>query len=353
MPRSAYVDTLRALAIARVYIHHTLWIGWFTMVFPSMSVMFALAGFLTAASLDRGGIKRTVWSRVRRLLPPLWGLAVVAVPIMLVVGWDSVRWSDLIYWVVPLANPTTSEWAGAFGLALWYLRAYLWFVLLSPILWWLFRRWPIQSLMAPMVAAVIVHSSWMKVPPSRALDVVSSTALFGTAWMLGFARHTGLLDRLSWRVCGVIAAALGAAAGAWALFVTPDVVTEMFIGTAFVLILMRLHPSMQWLTRFRRLKTAIAALNARAVTIYVWHLPVLFASGTLIALSGLDPLNDTLGKTLAIALGTLFLLIAVMGTGWIEDLAAKRRPMLFPVPLAAATPAPATAAPATAAVRAR
>ncbi|HZM79136.1 MAG TPA: acyltransferase [Candidatus Limnocylindrales bacterium] len=342
MPRSAYVDTLRALAIARVYIHHTLWIGWFTMVFPSMSVMFALAGFLTAVSLDRGGVTRTVWSRVRRLLPPLWGLAVVAVPVMLAVGWNSVHWADLVYWVVPLANPTTSDWAGAFALALWYLRAYLWFVLLSPILWWFFRRWPIPTLLAPMVAAVVMHSSMVNVPPSRALDVVSSTALYGTAWMLGFARHTGLLDRLSWKVCGAIAAALGAAAGAWALFVTPDVVTEMFIGTAFVVILMRLHPSMQWLTRLPKLKNAIAALNARAVTIYVWHLPVLFAAGTIVAtLSGLDPLNDTLGKTFAITLGTVFLVVAVMGTGWIEDLAARRRPMLIPV--TAPAPAPARA----------
>jgi len=338
VPRSAYVDTLRALAIARVYIHHTLWIGWFTMVFPSMSVMFALAGFLTAVSLDRSGITRTVWSRVRRLLPPLWGLAAVAVPIMLAVGWDSVRWSELVYWVVPLANPTTSDWAGAFALALWYLRAYLWFVLLSPVLWWFFRRWPIPTLLAPMITAVVMHTSMVSVPPSRALDIVSSTALYGTAWMLGFARHTGLLDRLSWKVCWLIAAALGVAAGTWALFVTPDVVTEMFIGTAFVVILMRMHPTMEWLTRLPRVKNAIAALNARAVTIYVWHLPVLFAAGTIVGLSGLDPLNDGLGKALAIALGTLFLVAAVMGTGWIEDLAAKRRPMLIPAVAAAAPP---------------
>lgn len=335
MPRSAYVDTLRALAIARVYLHHTLWIGWFTMVFPSMSVMFALAGFLTAVSLDRGGITRTVWSRVRRLLPPLWGLAAVAVPLMLALGWDSVRWSDLVYWVLPLANPTTSSWAGAFALALWYLRAYLWFVLLSPILWWVFRRWPIPALLTPMAAAVVMHSSLVALPEaSRTLDVVSSTALYGTCWMLGFARHTGLLDRWSWKVCGAIAATLALTGVAWALFVTPDAVTEMFWGTGFVVIIMRLHPSMQWLDRFPRVRTAIAALNARAVTIYVWHLPVLFAAGAIVGLSGLDPLENGLGKALAIVLGTVLLALAVMGTGWIEDLAAKRRPSV--IPLAAA-----------------
>ena len=335
MPRSAYVDTLRALAIARVYIHHTLWIGWFTMVFPSMSVMFALAGFLAAVSLDRGSITRTHWSRVRRLLPPLWGLSVVAVPLMLALGWDTVRWHDLLYWVVPLANPTTSSWAGAFGLALWYLRAYLWFVLLSPILWWVFRRWPIPALITPLVAALFMHSSMVNLPEgSHTIDVVSSTALYGTCWMLGFARHSGLLDRWSWWVCGAISGVLALAGIAWAFTIEPDAITEMLWGTAFVVILMRLHPTMEWLGRFPRVKTAIAALNARAVTIYVWHLPVLFAAGAIVGLSGLDPLHDGWGKALAIVLGTVLLVLAIMGTGWIEDLAAKRRPSL--IPLAAA-----------------
>src|SRR5688500_18693055 len=116
--RSPYVDTLRAMAIARVYLHHTLWIGWMTMLFPSMPIMFALAGFLAASSLDRAGAAHTVWSRVRRLLPPLWGLAAVAVPVMLIQGWSEIKWSELLYWVVPLANPITNETGGAFAMAL-------------------------------------------------------------------------------------------------------------------------------------------------------------------------------------------------------------------------------------------
>jgi peptidoglycan/LPS O-acetylase OafA/YrhL len=312
-----------------------LWIGWMTMLFPSMWVMFALAGFLTAGSLDRGGATRTLWSRIRRLLPPLWGLAVVAVPVMLLIGWDSIHWPDLLYWVVPIATPTTSSWAGAFNLALWYLRAYLWFVLLSPILWWVFKRWPIPAMIAPMTAAVVMHSSLVTLPASRTVDVLSSTAIYGTAWMLGFARHTGMLDRLSWKVCIAIASVLGAAGIAWGLSVNFSIITEMFLGTAFVVILMRLRPSMEWLTRFPRVAKTIAALNARAVTIYVWHLPVLFAAGSIVALSGLDPLTDGWGKAMAIALGTILLGVVVAATGWIEDLAAKRRPSLIPVgPLA-------------------
>jgi peptidoglycan/LPS O-acetylase OafA/YrhL len=81
--RNLYVDSLRALAVTRVCLHHVLWIGWLTVVFPSMPVMFALAGYLTAATLHRGGVARMLRSRLRRLLPPLWALAVVAIPLIL------------------------------------------------------------------------------------------------------------------------------------------------------------------------------------------------------------------------------------------------------------------------------
>ncbi len=48
-----------------------------------MGIMFALAGSLTAASLDKRPAGQVITSRLRRLLPPLWLLAVVAVPAML------------------------------------------------------------------------------------------------------------------------------------------------------------------------------------------------------------------------------------------------------------------------------
>jgi peptidoglycan/LPS O-acetylase OafA/YrhL len=66
--RNGYLDLLRAAAIVRVVVYHAT--GWaaLTVVFPAMSVMFALAGSLMAASLDRWG-PWAVERRMRRLLP--------------------------------------------------------------------------------------------------------------------------------------------------------------------------------------------------------------------------------------------------------------------------------------------
>src|SRR5690348_4507309 len=89
--REPYIDVLRAAALARVVVYHVLGFAWLPIVFPAMGVMFALAGALMANSLDRSG-RRAVYSRARRLLPALWALGAVAVPVMLATGWKDPTW---------------------------------------------------------------------------------------------------------------------------------------------------------------------------------------------------------------------------------------------------------------------
>ena len=119
-----------------------------------MSVMFALAGSLMAASLDRSG-PAAVGRRLRRLLPSLWVLAAVFVPAMLFTGLSlSPR---VLLWLFPIADPPANYW-GALALSpIWYLRDYLWFVLASPVALWLFRRAPLPTLLAPYLLLVAIE----------------------------------------------------------------------------------------------------------------------------------------------------------------------------------------------------
>lgn len=336
--RSRYVDTLRAVAITRVFLHHTLWISWLAVLFPSMFVMFGLAGAMTAATLERKGPATTVRSRLRRLLPPLWALAAVAIPLMLINGWRSdsnnpLHWQDLLYWVLPLANPPASSWGGPFVLALWYLRAYLWFVLLSPVLWWAFRRWPLPTLLAPLSAAILLYSPLVPLPVNRIGDVLWSTASYGTCWVLGFARHTRLLDRLPFWVCVASAGVLGVASYAWgaghAGFPFADPIAETLWGTGFVLVALRARPTLAWLDRFPRLARIVGAVNARAITIYVWQVPVLFLTGALLQMAGVTPLTTEM-KVASLLIGAPLTAVAVLLVGWVEDVAARRKPALLP-----------------------
>ena len=343
--RSRYVDVLRAAAILRVYLLHTLWLSWLPAVLPAMWVMFALAGYLAAVSLDRGRPLRTVRSRLRRLLPPLWVLALVAVPLMLHLGWHRPDPVALLNWVLPLANPPTSDWGGPFALALWYLRAYVWLVLASPLLWWAFRRWPRTTLLALPTTAVLFYSPLVDLPVNALGDGLWATASYGTCWLLGFARHTGLLDRLSLPVVGAAAAAAALAALGWATlgwatlgWATAhgqhDPLTEMLWGTACVLVLMRLHPGMAWLDRVPWLSAAVTVVNARAVTIYIWHLPATFAAAGLLGASGVAAgvaAGAPPGRLLMLAVTTVLMAGIVLAVGWVEDVAARRPPRLLPL----------------------
>ena len=149
-------------------LYHLMGWAWLPLAFPSMGVMFALAGNLMARSLKRPAVQ-VVRGRLRRLLPPMWLLGAVGITGMLAQGWgpDSDGhpawwWGHLLFWVVPLSDPPYAaglpgihhvlgdNWGANLAEPLWYLRAYLWFVLLSPLFRTLLRRaaWP--TILAPV-----------------------------------------------------------------------------------------------------------------------------------------------------------------------------------------------------------
>src|SRR5690349_16821336 len=85
--RDRYLDLLRSIALVRVVVYHLFGWAWLTVLFPSMGVMFALAGSLMARSLKRPALG-VIRSRVRRLLPPMWAFAAVVLTMMFVNGWN-------------------------------------------------------------------------------------------------------------------------------------------------------------------------------------------------------------------------------------------------------------------------
>ena len=109
--RDRYLDLLRALALVRVVIYHNFGWTWLPLLFPSMGVMFALAGSLMARSLSRPAFG-VIRARLRRLLPPMWMFGAVVVTAMILDGWGPHSeghpnwwWGKLAFWVLPLSTP--------------------------------------------------------------------------------------------------------------------------------------------------------------------------------------------------------------------------------------------------------
>jgi peptidoglycan/LPS O-acetylase OafA/YrhL len=341
--RDRYLDALRAAAIVRVVIFHMFGVAWLSYAYPAMGVMFALGGSLMARSIQRSA-RQAVTSRIRRLLPALWVLGAVMVPVMRWHGWPGQGDRlDLLLWVVPLADPPGSAWATEATEVLWYLVTYLWLVLLSPLAWRAYRQWPVPTLLAPLAVLVALVTTDGRLGPvelaGRVGDVVTDVATFGACWVLGFAHRTGALRRVNRPLLLALAADCLVAGAAWALTHPADdagydlndiPLAQALYSLGFVLIVLRAGPPMGWLARIRPLDRLVTLLNSRAVTIYLWHnvaIAVSFPVGDLLGVW-------RLGQAVEIgyfAIALLGLAVVVLAVGWVEDLSAGRRPRLLGV----------------------
>ncbi|MGW5562777.1 acyltransferase family protein [Streptomyces tendae] len=341
--RDRYFDTLRALALVRVVAYHAFGWPWAGLVFPSMGVMFGLAGTLMARSLQRPAAA-VVRSRLRRLLPPFWCWGLFVVGAMLVRGWMP-GW-QIVYWVVPLGDPPGSAWGEQAWEILWYLRTYLWFVLLSPLLLRVFRLAPVPVLLLSLAPIVAFQFLWQP-PENRFGTGLLDLATYLFCWVLGFAHRDGVLARL--KPAAVVVLSLAAlACGAWYAFAhraeygTYDLddipLAQAFWSAGFVTLLMyskaRLRVDFSGLVRLRRLDRLVSVFNARAVTVYLWHELALVLAVPLIdrcwdvpAFEAYLPLGS---QWFLLAVGWVLVAVFVLLFGWVEDVAARRRPRLLP-----------------------
>ncbi|MFJ7046459.1 acyltransferase [Streptomyces sp. NPDC101112] len=361
--RDRYFDFLRALAIFRVVLYHLSGWAWLPLVFPSMGVMFALAGNLMARSLKRPALQ-VVKGRLRRLLPPIWLLGVIGVTGMVAQGWGPDAeghpawwWLHLTFWILPISDPPYAEglpgvhgfigadWAVELAGPLWYVRAYLWYVVLSPVLLRALRAVPVVTLLFPVVLSAAFELGYLSLPGERFASGLTDFSTFGACWILGMAHQEGILRRLPRYVVPSVAPAV-ALTGLWYalhhdfgqgndLDSMPFAQALYSLGT--VALLLHLSPSWsEWPRRLRRWDGVITFLNSRAVTIYLWHNTCILVAATqwdrlwsVVVLEQNVPwLLESVWPVLAL---TWVLIVGcVVAFGWAEDLAARRRPRLWP-----------------------
>ncbi|MFJ5302120.1 acyltransferase [Streptomyces sp. NPDC088350] len=366
--RDRYLDLLRSIALVRVVIYHLFGWAWLSVLFPSMGVMFALAGSLMARSLNRPA-PGVIRGRLRRLLPPLWAFSAVVLTMMFASGWNLLKDPDLggtwsgaakvLDYVVPIGAPPYPEhlgsdsgllestWAEQAAGPLWYLRAYLWFVIASPLLLWAFRRVPWATLLAPLALTAVVGTGLVTIPGETG-NAVSDFAVYGGCWVLGFAHHEGVLKKVP-RYLAVSGAALIMAFGLWwaSGHLGPDgwdlndiPLAQATWSFGIVVILLQYAPSWQQLPgRLARWDKLVTLSNNRAVTIYLWHNLLIMATVPIIDQLYNLPFMESDSATALLDKADTFLMflliwpliaVAILAFGWIEDIAAKRRPRLWP-----------------------
>lgn len=376
--RDPALDLLRTVALGRVLLWHAFAAPWMTF-FAAMPLMFFVAGTLLEASA-RGGYAALVRRRARRLLLPLWvygGVVAVAAALRDPPGADfldqaAATLAHVASWIVPLVDPAGSEWHGGWlSTHLWYLRAYLWVLLLVPLLGLLAGRLGRTLPVLAVAVGALELADRADVPVIGAGTtgvLLGDIVTYGGFVVLGMAyrRHGGV--RLPARALGAAAVVAGAAIAAYIAAVgLPDggvndsYVAVALTGAAWLLAAGAAEAPIRRLAERQSIRRVTGMVTRRAVTLYLWHPAAIVLAYAVV--DGWDRFPKTSlvhhGPTpavLVVALALASTAVAAAALGWVEDLAARRSPVgharrhtgghrfgLRVVPLAAVVPTAATA----------
>jgi chitinase/peptidoglycan/LPS O-acetylase OafA/YrhL len=346
--RNSYLDLLRLVALIGVIIYQ--WFGWVwtPLAIPFAALTFTVAGVLMAASLDRS--VASPWTvlakRVRRVLPPVWGLAAVAIPLMVWYGsaagagpgiGTAPGWRSMLLWLVPLFEPPSSAWGTAWTGSLWFVPAYLWLTLVSPPLLWCFRRWPLRTAALPALGlALALSGTWSA--SSRVGEISLTFALFAGYWLIGFAYHDNRIQAMSWTSVIILSLILMSAGligtlragGATAAQLAGLPVANSLWGAGVVILLLRRHGNPESGRRSAWVRAALAGVQGRALTIFLWSFPAFSISAALLARYGSSTSSNAEAVTQQILMALGLIVVAVLLLGWLEDLAIGRSPRLNP-----------------------
>lgn len=331
--RDPALDLVRAVALARVVLWHMFAATWMT-AFAAIPLMFFVSGSLLVHADKPQPYWRLLKRRGKRLLVPLWayGAAVLGATMLHADGlsWPATTgelWRALS-WIVPVVDPADSQWHGGWlANHLWYLRAYLWVLVLSPVLALLARR---LVAAVPLFLVAIVQlevASYFELP---LIGEGETRVLIGDVVTYGFFVVLGMAYRLRRRdpkTPGMLLGAALAGGGAVAFasrFGLPEgginasYVAIALTGLAWVFLAGAAAKPLRRLAMVPAVNRFSRTMCRRAVTIYLWHPAAIVVAYSLVR-------DDTPAQPLALATWTIVIAaVAAIGAGWVEDVTAGR-----------------------------
>ncbi|WP_284986372.1 acyltransferase [Arthrobacter sp. fls2-241-R2A-172] len=256
---------------------------WFGQVMPLFFVVGGFASLTSWRSLQRrgGDAGDYLRNRVLRLVRPtvalyaflavaLWSATAAGVP------------GDLLTVIA----------AGA-GVQLWFLAAYLICQAMVPTMAKLHSVAPYRTIAALAAGAVVVdvfrlgleHNPWGF--DSNPIGLLNMVFVWGLLQQLGFFYADGFFDRFArWKlILGAVACYVALVplthAGPYPVDMLTNQNPPMFplilVGLAHVLLVKAVYPVLQGFVRVGWVQKTMFVVGSRAMTIYLWHLPLIIA----------------------------------------------------------------------------
>ena len=336
-----YLRLLLALALIATVTYEVFGWAWLTL-FPAPGLLLAGAAAFLATAVGRAeAAGPAVRSAVLRLLAPFWLFAAAAVPVMLALGW---KWSEDLgsapfdvgtawLWLLPVSDPPVSTPGLPWTTTLWFVRALFWFLVLSPALLWIARRWPLRLAVLPVVAMLLISVGLLNVY-GRVHDVLVGLCVYACCWLLGFGYADGRLGRYP-LVPAVVAGAAAIVAGVWcwriqaeeyaAESLTDVPLATLLVSTGAILVLLRVEPAYRSLGELRRTNAVLKFLTDRMVTVVLWVGPAIVVTPLVLDATGAYRAGDRWEPVLDLTGTWVLVLTLVVLLGWAE------RPMSLPL----------------------
>lgn len=340
------VDLLRAVAIVRVFLWHASGATGLTLI-AAMPVMFFVMGSRLPSTVDRRLHADVLHRRGRRLLVPYWAYALAVLGAATVAGAIPGRVSvaasvgHLAGWVSPLVDPTVGGFAaGWLTNHLWYLRTYLWILLLLPVVAAAARR-PVRSLTAAVGIVALVSGPWRAHVPvigtgnGRVLlgDLVAygSFAVIGMVWFRNGGSSGTTLGRSARRVALAVAIVGTGATVVWLRVqglgpsgVNASYPAILLTGVTWLAGLAVVQPQLARFAARRRVAWASALVRKRALTIYLWHPAAIFVVRSLLGGYAWPERPGVLPMVVTVGLAAIATILVTMVVGVVENLGQRR-----------------------------
>jgi CubicO group peptidase (beta-lactamase class C family)/peptidoglycan/LPS O-acetylase OafA/YrhL len=259
---------------------------WLTLI-TAVPVMFYINGKFTGGR-DPQWVNYLT-RRLRRLLVPLAVYSAVSIAIITVIarwrGFGGIQVRDVLPWFIPFTNPQAPAWtSGWFTEPLWYLRALLWFTLLTPVIRIVARGWVKRSPVRVVLPSLLAVSAFLlDLSVGSAHWQLQDLLMYGAFFTAGML---GSLENLSRAALTRIAGLCVAAAGA--LVVVRGIPAEsvvnnshslhMLLGGAWLCMLLAFLPSVERLSSRMSVSRWVRHTSTRSLSLYLWHSPLFAAS---------------------------------------------------------------------------
>ncbi|WP_347108215.1 acyltransferase [Paenarthrobacter sp. S56] len=256
---------------------------WFGQVMPLFFVVGGFASLTSWRSLRRrgGDAGEYIRARVLRLVRPtvaLYAFLAMALWLATAAGVPG----DLLKVI-----------AGGAGVQLWFLAAYLICQTMVPVMARLHEAAPLRTVAALVASAVVVDALRLGLErnpwgfDSNPIGLLNLVFVWGLLQQLGFFYAEGFFDRFArWKlVAGALACYLLMVpltqGGLYPVDMltnqNPPMVPLVLVGLAHVMLLKAAYPLLQRVVEREWIQRIMFLVGSRAMTIYLWHLPLIIA----------------------------------------------------------------------------